>query len=59
MQGKWLRRILKISGWLLSTSALLDSTLWVLTGYYVPCWTIAAMSIGCAALIFCMARMIK
>ena len=38
---------MKIGCYVLGVSALLDLALWFLTGYLVPSWTIAVMSLIC------------
>ena len=41
-----LKRILDVACAILSSSVVLDTVLWFARGYMIPCWTMAAMSLG-------------
>ncbi len=43
----------------LLTSVAMDSILWLVCGYLIPCWTMAAMSLGLILLIFVLQKLMK
>lgn len=54
-----LRRILDIACLLALTSVVMDSVLWVVRQYMIPCWTLAAVSAGAIALLQVLKRQIR
>jgi len=56
---KVIKTILHITSAALMTSVIMDTYLWLTTGYTIPSWTIAAMSAGCITLIEVIAKLIK
>ena len=47
---KDLRKFLCLASVILFLSGLMDTVLWFTTGYMVPCWTVALMSIATGAI---------
>ncbi len=51
-KSKLLKAVIDVAIVILSFSAILDLMLWFTIHYHIPCWTIAALSIG-AVLLLC------
>ena len=51
--------LINLSCLALMSSVVMDSYLWVTTGYLIPCWTIAVMSGGIIILLQVMKGLIK
>jgi len=45
-----IKKILRAAGIIQAFNGSMDLALWILIGYMVPCWTIAAMSLASTAL---------
>lgn len=48
-----------IGAMILMGSAIIDSALWILTGYLVPSWTISIMSVFSGVLLLVIRRLVK
>ena len=48
--GKDLKMFLRLASGVLFLSGLMDTILWFTTGYMVPCWTVATMSVATGAI---------
>ena len=51
--------ILDVGCLALMTSVIMDTYLWITTGYQIPCWTMAVMSAGTIMMIQVIKRLIK
>ena len=43
---KWIKRTIDVGCIGLASSVFMDSVLWVTGRHWIPCWTMAAMSLG-------------